>query len=270
MKYGFQIAGIALFAVFSATLCVGAPYSASLENDFSLASNTNTDTWSYRLSDWQTAPHPTFSDLLPVNTNNANTWWEATFATPPILRSVVSGYGGIGRNDTGSPQTTTGSDGTVTWPVGQVWAYPSHAGYPLRLVISWLSPGNGTIDADWEFTRPAGYGGTTNGVAIQVDSLIGGTFTAGVNGTTFSGSSPLTSGGPVSGSIAGLSVSAGDRIYWTLENWGNPLEDPTRSVITITGDLVPIPEPSSLLLLCVGGVAVIHSVRGRRKVQARV
>jgi hypothetical protein len=263
MKYNMLVAGVTLFSVFSTSLCVGAPYSASLENDFTLASNTNSDTWSYRLSDWATVPHPTFSQLLTDNTASSNTRWDATFATAPTLRSDASGYWGIGRNDTGSPQTTLGSLGTVTWPAGQVWAYPSNDGYPLRLVISWLAPGNGTIDANWEFTRPAGYG--QNGVAIQVDSLIGGTFTAGVNGTAFSGSSPRTDGGPVSGSITGLSVSAGDRIYWTLENWGNRFEDPTRSVITITGDLVPIPEPSSLLLLSFAG-AFLVALKRRKKI----
>lgn len=253
-----------MVVILGAVTTAQAAYVGSLENDFSLASNSNSDTWSYRLSYWAEAIPTRFSYLLPTNTRSATDVWGAPFASPPTMWSDAVGFWGIGKNSSGVDQTA----GALTWPNGTVLLHPDPNGSgnlvdgdPLRFVISWQAPSAMIIDASWSFSMAPGLvpapGPDGNGVAIAVDSYLGGTPSEGPW-------SALTSLGPVNGSITGLSVAAGDRLYWTIENWGDPTGDITMASINI----VEIPEPSSLILFGLGAAAMFGRIKARRTKRA--
>lgn len=263
MNKSLQVVVVVLSVLMGAVVTADAAlYTASLVDDFSLSSNSSTDTWSYRQSAWaEAAPSPRFDFLLPENTRTANDLWATSFATPPTMRSGTAFNWGIGKNSSGN-QTS----GALTWPDGTVMLRPDFFGTgliadPNRMVVSWRAPSAMTVNASWSFSRMSGVA-SGDGVAVQIDSFIGGLFTTGLNGSTFSGTSPRTDGGPVADSITSLAVSAGDRLFWTIDNWANETEDMTMASITIN----QVPEPASFGMLVLGGLALLRfSRRGSRR-----
>ncbi len=225
----------------------------SLADDFSIASNSNSDTWSYRLKDFAFNDETQFNTLLPNNSRSANDVWGTALGSPPLMWSDPAGYWGIGRNDSGVTQNS----GALSWAPGEVLLHPKGAIDTGRLVISWLAPSAMTIDANWTFSMASGLvpdpGPDGEGVGIQVESFVGGVFT-----THIGFANPSTAAGPINGSLLGLTVAAGDRLYWSVDNWVNSVGDITKAEITITE---VIPEPSSFLMLGLCSVALLRLTR---------
>jgi hypothetical protein len=178
--------------------------------------------------------------------------------------SDATGYWAIGKNTSGVTQ----SAGSLAWPDGAVLMHPDGIGDgtnadPSRIVVSWLAPSAMTIDVTWSFSMAPNLTSPTdgNGVGLEVDSVLGG---VGTTEVPFSGASQTGLVGPINGSLLGLTVAAGDRLYWSLDTWGDPSGDITLGAINI----VEIPEPSSIILLSLGAAAMVGRIRTRRAKRA--
>ena len=188
-----------------------------LAADFSVApsSNTTSSTWSYGLAAAAENPVHT-SNLFDVN-SDANTVWGTTFGTSPTVLSgpTTASFNCIGRNDNGVTQTSA----PVSWAPGEILMHPANA-IPGRLVISWLAPSTTVVDIDysWADAMP----GIGNGVGLRIWH----------NSTVIAGWLDPTAAG--SYTIEGLSVTAGDRLYFEYDCWANAGGDITRTAITIT------------------------------------
>lgn len=194
----------------------------SLANDFSLAENSDTSTWSHRL---ETAPAnslPTGTQLLATNTRNANLLWGSNFPTPPTMWSEASGYWGIGRNDTGVTQTSTAGAG-VAWTAGEVLLHPKltvgTSQFPGRMVVRWRAPSDTTVNVGYSFSSAMGAG---NGVGLKIvheNTILQDFYNPGLGGDI--------------DKINNLSVSAGDRLDFVYDTWADAGYDIYRAGITI-------------------------------------
>ncbi len=219
----------------------------SLANDFSYTNNSDTSIWSYRTGSDGASWGLTETYPLLMTTSNANTVWGSAFPTSPTLAGDGN-YWGIGKNTTGSDQVWAGY---MTWKAGDVMFHPgnsdtSHYG----LVVSWLAPATGTADLAMTLTREFGDGwGDSVGYSVAqrsgaTDTLLQGlTHTIGPN-----------AGDSVSYSQT-VSVTAGNRVFFRIDNGANAGWDITKADITVT--LTPIPEPGTLALLASGLIGLI-------------
>ncbi len=193
----------------------------SLANDFTLATNNSSSTWSFRLGASDADPKPT--QLLTTNTRNANQLWATDFGSPPTMWSDASSYYGIGKNTTGATQTRSLGP-NVSWAPNEVLLWPKNTsgtgGFPGRLVISWLAPFSTTVNIDYSWGTATSNG---NGVGLRVwhESTV-----------LKNWSNPYPN--PDSGTVSSLEVAAGDRLYFEYDSWNGQDDDVTRTAITIT------------------------------------
>jgi len=197
--------GVAL--LFAAAGIVQAADLWSLSGDFSIATNSDSSTWSYR----------TYSGgaytLLTNNTRNANALWGTAYASPPLTwNGDGSSYWGIGRNDSGVTQNSASVNG---WGPGAVYFHPDTA-TSGGLVISWLAPTTMTINVEYIFAKvmnviPA------NGIRYSITkrAAAGGDTT--LTSLTYVGGY----GSSLAGSLPIVTVVAGDRLYFFFDNNGD-------------------------------------------------
>lgn len=217
----------------------------SLARDFSYAENGDTSTWSYRRDD-NSGNYP----LLTVNTRNANNLWGSTFADPPQMWSDATGYWGVGVNLSGATQSSAPG---VNWAPDEVLFHPE-GDVPGRMVFSWLSPRDMTIDVRYLFGHAMDAG---NGIGYSIVLRSGATDTVLVDwgqGDSYIGRPGLAS------DLLKLEVKAGDRLFFRFDNWGDAGGDVSRAAIFIS----EVPEPSSMALCVLGLVGLLVCGRRRR------
>lgn len=194
----------------------------SLAADFSLANNGGNQPWSYGYD--EVASEPVRFAALTNSTLNANDLWGTDFANPPRLwSSEPTQYGGIGRNTSGVVQTSSSG---ITWNPDEVLLRPKATDpFPGRLTLRWTAPADLTIDVDFAFERALDAGSV--GYSLVKRTSEGDAFLV-----TWTGQ---TSGGALSNSLSGLTVSTGDKLFWRIDSWGGAVEDDiTKASIIIT------------------------------------
>ena len=100
------------------------------------------------------------------------------------------------------------------------------------MLIGWTAPSTGVINANWTFTE-AGNPGLVGGDGVGYQLILGGATTP---LQEFGSQTPLRTGlGTMSSSLSGLSVTAGEQLFWRIDSWGSAgLDDITQADITIT------------------------------------
>lgn len=203
----------------------------SLAGDFSYTENNENSLWSFRMDDYANNP-PTFLPLLASTSLNANDLWGTAFATPPQMWSEGTGYWGIGKNTSGEEQDAGG----VAWAPDEVLLHPKGGGSPARLVICWRAPQSMVVNLHYSFRKAMPCG---NGVGYELRTRIGGADTEVVGFNNI--------GGGMTGDQLGLSLGAGDQIFFRMDTWGDAGCDITGAAIEITevaGSLVIDTDPS--------------------------
>ena len=223
-KWGLRILTAAVLCALTGSSEAGLVY--SLADDFSLAANSTSSTWSYGLMPSGYGQYG-ISSYFTSNTRDANNLWATGFASPPTMRSDATGYWGVGRNDSGVTQTSTDVPG---WAPGEIFLHPSNE---QGMVVSWLAPSSMTVDISYSWGAAMALGGVAMRVGLNETDLSGGWLT------------PAQAGAYT---IVNVSVNAGDRLNFDYNCWDGPNRDITRTAITVT----QIPEPSALLLMGFG------------------
>jgi len=193
----------------------------SLADDFSYdpADNSASSTWSF----WMENPAGTYNGvLLTDNSRTTDIAWGSPnwdYPVDPVLWGTGSGFWGIGKNASGSLQTSP-----YPWPDGEVRLHPANPGQGGsangNLVVSWLAPFDCTVDIDYSFSNVPNDG---NGVAVGIfhnSSELRALSNPGLAGT--------------SATISGRATTAGDRLFFIYNIDGNAGNDVTRTAITIT------------------------------------
>jgi alpha-L-fucosidase 2 len=208
--------------------------SFSLAGDFSYTENGPDSAWSFRMDDHANNP-PTFLPLLKSNTRDAKSVWGPDFAKPPMMWSEGTGYWGIGKNTSGVEQTGSG----IVWAPGEVLLHPKGGASPAGLVVAWTAPSAMVIDVDYTFARAMSQG---NGVGYELMRRSGGV-------DAFVASESI--GNSLTRSLRGMSVAAGDQLFFRFDVLGDPGGDITKAAIVIKEASGPAPlvtPPSGLVL----------------------
>lgn len=217
---------------------------SSNQADFSTTINSDSSTWSYRYKPNRTRDgvYP----LLPAYGDSPGSW---TPANPGSWNLGLAGLPEIGMNRTGISLTnvTTSPSDAFTVASGTFWMRP---GPNQMAVLEWISPfdnPNVTFEADW---ADLDGGGGDGGFFWMEDRSFDG------KASGAAGASISNNGGAGKGSFGDGSsaiIHKGDRFDWILD----PLSanaDHDGVMLSIT--IAVVPEPSSVVLLLVGVVAI--------------
>ncbi len=182
--------------------------------DFSSTTNASSNTWSYRYKDGLTrdGSYTLISSYGPAGSG-------AWIPTNPGAWSVGGFVPAIGVNRTASDATYEGSN--LTWPKGTMLVHP---GGNQLVVVSWLSPSDGTATIEFSFTSLDATCG--NGIAWFVERND--------HGATLASGSIPRGGGSGSLSLTGVRVRAGDQINLVVDPNSDFVCDSTRLTATIT------------------------------------
>jgi hypothetical protein len=211
-------------------------YEASLANDFDIDDNSATSTWSFYVGT------PASMRLLPTN---ARTVYDI-FSPPstPCPQRVWAdstpswAYWMIGTNTTGAAITAPYWGDTLDWKPNTVMLHPGSPTAGQNLIVSWLAPQDMIVDANWILTRLSERGagreqygafGTVYRVTLRTST---GDTTLVDFGTEAAPSGVLHDS--VSASLTGLSVMAGDRLFWETKGFNGTADcDATGAAIVI-------------------------------------
>lgn len=231
--------------------------------DYSTSINTNSSTWSYRTGSAHNGSYPLLDQAPGVGPGFGGAWNPGPDSTVNQGWNLSTTTGlnivpYLGKNLTGMTQTFT-PGGTFIWPADEMVVHPDTN---ELVVVSWLSPADGTIDIASRLADAHISGVANSGITYFVDR------NAGV------GADSLASGLVVEGGdsgpfiLTGIGVNAGDRINFVvgLQNVLN--SNSTFLDATITFSPLPVPEPSSLMLASLG-VVFFSGKRRRRSIQGR-
>ncbi|MEM0898035.1 MAG: hypothetical protein AAGJ79_14255 [Verrucomicrobiota bacterium] len=213
--------------------------------DFSETVNSDTSTWSYRISSGSLVRDGDYQLFDEFSIDSA-TWDPDTGIWRP--NGVTSSFPAIGANNTGGNILFNlfGSVNNFNWPDETIFLHPSNNSL---VVLSWLAPGDGVIDVEFQISDMDNNGGI-NGVGWFVDlGDASGNLASGTVGTGGS-SGPQT--------LNGVAVSQGDRLHFIIDSLGDIGFDATE----MTASISFIPEPTTALL---GLVARPLALRRRRK-----
>ncbi|MCX6872194.1 MAG: glycoside hydrolase N-terminal domain-containing protein, partial [Verrucomicrobia bacterium] len=224
-----------MLAWLSAT--AGAAPTSSLVDDFDIHVNSTSSTWSYGTV--APASNPFVMKLLDTNTKTMSGIFSSDTALPVWGSTDYSwAYWMLGKNTGGAAIHNLWGE-TLDFQPGAVMLYPGQDG--RNLLVSWLAPSDMVINANWTFTRisarragsqwPAGKG-TDYRVTHRSGAVD--TTVVGFAGVARPGGTLYDSHGS---SFAGLSVKAGDRVFWEIAGVGGTVDvDATGADIAITAD----------------------------------
>jgi hypothetical protein len=146
----------------------------------------------------------------------------------------------IGKNTSGAAITGPIWGDVLDWQPNTVMIYPGNPTQSQNLLVCWLAPADMIVDVSWTFTRLSerGAGRESYGAFGTVYRVThrnsAGDATLVDFGTTAGPSGVLHDS--VSSSLAGLSVKAGDRLFWETKGFNNSADcDATGAVIAISG-----------------------------------
>ena len=223
----------AILAWLSAT--AGAAPISSLVDDFDINVNSTSSTWSYGTV--VSGSNPFVMKLLDTKAKTMAGIFSSDTALPVWASTDFSwAYWMLGKN-TGTTAIHNLWGDTLDFQPGTVMLYPGQDG--RNLLVSWLAPSDRVIKANWTFTRisarksgspwPAGQG---TDYRVTHRSGAGDTTVVGFAGVARPGGTLYDSH---SSSFAGLSVKAGDRVFWEIAGFNNSVDvDATGADITIT------------------------------------
>ncbi len=211
--------GVVVSSGFNITAFPGVIWSLADNFSYDPANNSASSTWSF----WMENPAGTYNGiLLTDNTRTTDIAWGSPnwdYPVDPVLWGTGAGFWGIGKNASGSLQTSP-----YPWPDGEVRLHPANPGQGGsangNLVVSWLAPFDCTVDIDYSFSNVPNDG---NGVAVGIFH----------NSSELRAlSNPGLAGD--SATISGRATTAGDRLFFIYNIDGNAGNDVTRTAITIT------------------------------------
>lgn len=183
--------------------------------DFSNTINNDTSVWSYRFS----------NDLNRDGSYQLlETYGEKVIFEPAISHWKTSIFANIGVNSLEQSAKYVGSNETFFWDKNTIWVHPPNGGL---VVISWLSPKDGSINMDYSFKDidPNTITNISTGVRWFVEN-------GDSNSTLDSGE--IDQGGDTG--LIGLSniaVKNGDRINFVVDPNGNYNLDSTGITVVI-------------------------------------
>ena len=136
--------------------------------DFSLTSNANTDTWSYRykVDNIRDGNYPLIEDFAAgLLLTCAGEPMHASPGPDPQAWQVSGQTPWVAVNTSGVDQSLQDWERTIVWPKDAILVHPPENGL---VVVSWLSPSDGLANVDFAFAdmNPAGGG---NGIAWYVE-----------------------------------------------------------------------------------------------------
>lgn len=197
----------------------------NFENDFSITTNTDSSTWSYRWSDGFTRD----GNYALLQFAHSELGWPYI---PTWQRLTNDSYPFIGVSDL---------DGqSMIHPLGS----PDGSAFA---VVSWLSPFSGTVNIGLRITDldPRTDGGG-DGVTYYADN-------GSADGNLASGTIP--NGGDTGFFwLSDVPVSVGDRLNFIIGPNANYYNDATRMFVEITNEAIP--EPSTFALLALSATMV--------------
>lgn len=213
--------------------------------DFSLATNTESSTWSYRFAD-DLVRDGAYSLLTHVNPI------ADPFPTKPDVWNN-SGDGAptyLGVNLTGAQQSSGGGVGLYTWNANEMIMHPETGGL---VILSWLSPATGIATIDFSFADAIPFGDSNwfvdrNGSAGTLDSGF-------LSGGASSGTRQVTT-----------AVTTGDRINFVVAPNGGFAGDAIAIAASISlDDSAAVPEPSAFSMVLFASPVLIAVSRWRRR-----
>ncbi|MCX6878533.1 MAG: Ig-like domain-containing protein, partial [Verrucomicrobia bacterium] len=221
----------AILACLSATAGAAPIPISSLVDDFDINVNSTNSTWSYGTV--VPASNPFVMKLLDTKTKTMSGIFSSDTALPVWGSTDYSwAYWMLGKNTGASAIHNIWGD-TLDFQPGTVMLYPGN------LLVSWLAPSDMVINANWTFTRisarksgspyPAGQGTdyrVTHRSGAVDTTVVGFAGVARPGGTLYASHT---------NSFTGLSVKAGDRVFWEIAGFNNTVDvDATDAAITIT------------------------------------
>jgi len=159
----------------------------------------------------------------------------------------------IAVNTTASPQVWPGLAPTFVNDAGEMFLHPGALNEIA--IIRWTAPAAGTyqLDSQWRKLDSALGDGVVAAIVINGSAVYNQGFGGGIGGGA----------GATATDSRSLVLNPGDTVDFALGPYGNYLSDSTAFNATISN----VPEPSSALLLALGGVAMLQ--RWRRVAKAR-